>query len=293
MNIREGNLRMLELSAAMLRAGQPFCPMDEVVSFSEDFEVPLEEGYALLASARAGLDVENDPEDRELFEHWMKPSFHKSSTAQYLEDPYFKAVSLKNRELGCWCYARETIVPGELFSEGDMVLTKEKRVLPQIGFFTEPFSFLAVFEEERDWMSLAPNETVTLRRPIEEASGRVLTYGLGLGYYAFMTARKREVESVTVVERDKNAIRLFKEMILPCFEHPEKVRIEKDDALKYAAALKPDTYDCVFADIWRDVSDGLELYRKLKTFEKNAPGTKFSYWIGPSMDLYLDDSLWP
>lgn len=293
MNIRDGNLRMMELAAALLSAEQPFCGMDEVTSFSKDCGLPVEEGYAYLAAVGAGLDIESNGDDRELFEHWIKPSLHLSSSEPYREDPYYRTVAFQKRKLGHWCYDKETIRPCELFVEGDMALTREKRILPQIGFFTEPFSFPAVFEEERDWMSLAPNEIVTLRRPVAEASGRVLTYGLGLGYFTFMAARKPDVSSVTVVERDPNAIRLFNEVILPCFEHPEKVRIIEEDALKFAEDLKPDAYDYVFADIWRDASDGMELYRQLRPLEKSAPQTKFSYWIQQSMDLYLDDSLWP
>lgn len=283
----------MELAAALLRAEQPFCSVDELKAFSQECGFSLPESYAYLAAAAAGLDQENDPDQREFFEYWVKPSFRLSDVKRYEEDPYYKAVPFQGETRGRWCYARETILPGELFVEGDMLLTNAGRVLPQLAFFTEKYTFPAVFENGRDWMSLAPNETVTLQKPIAEAYGRVLTYGLGLGYYAFMTARKKEVSSVTVVEREQKAIDLFNEYLLPYFTNPEKIVVIREDALQYAERLKKNEYDCVFADIWRDAGDGMELYQTLKKKEKNAPGTHFSYWIEKSMDLYLDATLWP
>ena len=42
-------------------------------------------------------------------------------------------------------------------------------------------------------------------------------------------------------------------------------------------------FDYVFADLWHDPSDGLEMYRKLKKYEVLAPHTSFDYWIEPSL----------
>ena len=42
-------------------------------------------------------------------------------------------------------------------------------------------------------------------------------------------------------------------------------------------------FDYVFADLWHDASDGLEMYRKLKKYEILAPSTEFDYWIEPSL----------
>ena len=42
-------------------------------------------------------------------------------------------------------------------------------------------------------------------------------------------------------------------------------------------------FDYVFADLWHDASDGLEMYRKLKKYEILSPHTEFDYWIEPSL----------
>lgn len=293
MTIQEGNERIMRLAERVLRAEQPLCTIEEITDFSVECGLSEEESYAHLIAAAAGIEQNSSADEREFFERWLKPSLHKSDIRPYSKDPFFLSIPFHGQKRDNWCYGKETIQPGELFVEGDMILTPTGRVLPQLGFFSEAYAFPAVFENEKEWMSLAPNENATMKQPIAQAYGRVLTYGLGIGYYAFMTARKDNVKSVTVVERNPDAIRLFNENVLPYFEHPEKIHIVHEDAIRFAAGLKQNTYEYVFADIWRDAGDGIDLYCALKQYEKNAPGTHFSYWIEKSMDLYLNKSLWP
>ena len=127
-----------------------------------------------------------------------------------------------------------------------------------------------------------------------KAKGKVLTYGLGLGYFPFMTSRKEEVTSVTVVERSSEVIELFKEHILPQFPNKDKIRVICADAFDYAKAQMPaEDYDFVFADIWHDVGDGRELYLKMKELEHLSPGTEYAYWLEDTIRCYLAAELWP
>ena len=114
-----------------------------------------------------------------------------------------------------------------------------------------------------------------------------ITYGLGLGYYAYMVSEKPEVESVTVVECDDDAINLFKQQILPQFPHGHKLEILKCDAFEFALSDRVKAFDCVFADIWHDPSDGVPAYRKLKKYERLLPKAEFMYWIEPTLKFYL------
>lgn len=117
---------------------------------------------------------------------------------------------------------------------------------------------------------------------------KVLTLGLGLGYFAYMASQKVEVTAVTVVEQSKAVIGLFHKHILPQFPHKEKIRVVHADAYAYLdERLKAERYDIVFADLWHDVSDGLEQYRRIKRYELDAPDTRFQYWIEKSMRCYL------
>lgn len=75
---------------------------------------------------------------------------------------------------------------------------------------------------------------------------------------------------------------------MPQFNHPEKNKIIKGDAFEYAEKEMPkENFDFVFTDLWHDVTYGLEMYLKMKNFEKLCPYTKFMYWIEKTILCYL------
>ncbi len=151
----------------------------------------------------------------------------------------------------------------------------------------------AVLENGREWMTLLPNETITTEPALRGAQGRVLTYGLGLGYFAVRAAMKPEVSSVTVVEKSPDAIALFRREIEPLFpEVAGKITVVEDDALDYAGRLSPGQYDVIFADIWHDAGDGRELYLRFKELEGRCPDADHFYWLEDTLRCYLDESLW-
>ena len=95
-----------------------------------------------------------------------------------------------------------------------------------------------------------------------------------------MVSEKSDVESITVVEKSEDVIRLFKEHILPQFPHKDKVRIVNADAFEYAREVCPlESFDLAFVDTWRDASDGAPMYKKMKELEHLSPKTEFLYWI--------------
>ena len=95
-------------------------------------------------------------------------------------------------------------------------------VLPVLGYFAQPFAYPVLTENGREWMTATPNEINTIRPMAEAAHGHVLTLGLGLGYFAFHALLNPRVERVTAVERSADAIRLFRERILPAFPRPAR-----------------------------------------------------------------------
>jgi spermidine synthase len=101
-------------------------------------------------------------------------------------------------------------------------------------------------------MSITPNEIETMKGPIDKALGNVLTFGLGLGYYAYMTSQKDNVESITVVESNEDVIDLFNKCVLPQFGNAQKkIKIIKADAFEYAQNyIYNGKYDFVFTDLW-------------------------------------------
>ena len=175
--------------------------------------------------------------------------------------------------------------PYELFVADDLRAYPDGAVLPVLGYFTRPFAYPVLTENGREWMTATPNEINTIRPMAEAAHGRVLTLGLGLGYFAFHALLNPRVERVTAVERSADAIRLFRERILPAFPRPERLTILQADAFAAAPALyRSGQYDFVFADLWHDAADGLPMYERLKKME--VPGPEYRYWIEKTLEFY-------
>ncbi len=165
--------------------------------------------------------------------------------------------------------------------------------VPHYGYLQDAIEVPCITEdkpEESVWMSLSPGEIITMEEDINHAHGKVLTLGLGLGYYAFMTARKANVSSVTVVERDSDTITLFDNYIRGQFGKDEagsdisdKIKIIKTDAFSYMAKLKDGDYDYIFADLWEGPYDGKPMYREIKKITDGFYNTEVHYWILPQM----------
>lgn len=206
----------------------------------------------------------------------------------YKSNPYYKNVLFGEKTRGKWTLGRGRYEPYELFVADDFVYDGDK-VIPSLGFFDRRFSFPAVYEDGRLWMSVTPNEVNTMREPISAAVGNMLTFGLGLGYFAYMCSLKPEVNTVTVVERDGSVIDLFTRYILPQFKFKDKIRIVQSDAYDYLNAIGDGVFDRAFVDIYRDAGDGRDVYVKFKRLiqSKNFNKTKFDFWIEKTIKYYL------
>ena len=248
----------------------------------------LSEKDAFLAAFAAGLGLsDGDPFEKVLIREYLPAAVTPLAASDFRRDPYYAGVSFPAiREKG-WEYKTESYAPYEVFVSDDFKALPDGRVLPQIGFFSERFDYPAVLEGGREWMTVTPNEINTMAPVIAEAEGDVLTFGLGLGYFAYMTARKDTVGSVTVVERDPAVIELFQKYLLPQFPCRDKIRVVREDAFAFASReLAPGRWSLVFTDLWHDPSDGVALWERMRRFEGRAPGTRFRYWIEPTLRHY-------
>ena len=254
--------------------------------------LPRERAYGECLAALC--EVGTDRAEREFTAEYIVPMVRELDPTIFESDPYYQTVRFPTGKQGKWELKTMELAPCEAFVCNDFRVFPDGRMLPQIGFFSRTYRYPAVLESGREWMTLMPNETITTLPAVAKAKGKVLTYGLGLGYFPFMTSRKEEVTSVTVVERSSDVIKLFKEHILPQFPNKEKIRVICADAFDYAKAQMPaEDYDFVFADIWHDVGDGRELYLKMKELEHLSPGTEYAYWLEDTIRCYLAAELWP
>ena len=283
----ENNLRALELFSGYLHICPCFVTKEDIQSLTDGCGVDVETAQQLLVGAACGLDAEQNAQDRILEEKYFRHAIHLLDAQECRNDPYYRAIRLPETARGKWKMGYKTIRAYELFTSDDLKTLPDGREIPQTGFFTEDFRAPVVEENGREWMTVTPSEINTMTADIRNAYGKVAVFGLGLGYYAFMASEKPEVTQVVVVERDPAVISLFREFILPQFAHADKVQVVEADAYVYAESMGKEHYDCAYVDIWHDVLDGVEMYLKMKRLEKFSPGTKFLYWIEPSMLAWL------
>lgn len=289
--IRAWNRRIVTLMSYYLNLAPGAIDLATVTEIADGSGVSREYAYAELLAAICDLDTLGA--DRDFFRNYFLPMLHELDPASYENDPYYRTIHTTGALSGNWEWKSMTLATCECFVCRDFVVTGDRRLIPQIGYFTRPFVYPAMLEGGREWMTLMPNETVTTQPAVRRAHGKVLTYGLGLGYFAFMASEKDNVSSVTVVERSADVIALFERHILPQFPHAEKIRIIAADAFAYAASdFAGEGYDFVFADIWHDVGDGRDLYLRFKQYESLCPTAEYVYWLEDTILCYLDKSLW-
>jgi hypothetical protein len=274
------NYRMTHLYASYLTNFPEVITRDMISELTADGDIEKGEAVSAIMAAIFGLDDSNGRDERKLIREYINPSVRILDTKRYTENKYYKNIKIENEKFGNWELKWESYAPYRAVICDDVILNPDFSEIYPIGFFTEEFRFPAVLEGGNEWMTLTPVDLDTSEYAIERARGRVITFGLGLGYFAYMASEKEDVESVTVVELSSDVIRLFREKILPKFSHPEKINIVNADAFEYAEKTMPnENFDFAFVDTWRDASDGAPMYKKMKALEHLSRGTEFSYWI--------------
>lgn len=279
-HVYDRNYRVTQLYSTYLNRFPTLLTKEAVDALTEDGRIGEEEAIGALLTVAFGLDTEHNTDDRIIERDYIHPSVRLLDAQKYYNDPYYRTVHIPDTAVGRISFKNECYEPYRAVICDDILTDGEGKEVPPLGFFREPFFFPAVLEDGNEWMTLTPVDLDTCREAIEEAHGHVVTFGLGLGYYAFMVAQKDEVECVTVIEKNAEVIRLFVDVLLPQFPNKEKIRIVEDDAFRFAEHTLPTVgADYVFVDTWRDASDGYSMYRRMKRLEHLCEGVPFSYWI--------------
>lgn len=287
-NIEEMNLAILSMLGNYLNNYPDFIQEESINEIVRECDVSTHYAFTLLLAAACGLDINENERDAYLFHQYFIPMVQVLDTAVYSNNPYYQDITFPNITSGSCELKYETYKPYEAFVYNDFIIKDDGRMLPQIGFFTKEFAYPSILEQGRIWMTITPNEVETMKEPIEQAFGHVLTFGLGLGYYPYMVSLMDTVSSITIVEKNEHVIALFQSYILPQFTNGHKINIIQMDAFEYASNSFGNVhYDYVFTDLWHDVSDGIDMYLKMKEYEHLSPNTIFTYWIEKSIQCYL------
>ncbi|MBQ9263385.1 MAG: hypothetical protein IJ189_04140 [Clostridia bacterium] len=281
--INEENLRAAEAFARLLSMDGAWYTAQEVDDFAHNCGLTSHEAFLLLVSATLGME-----NDRAWISRYLSPAVTALSPQPFVNNAYCHALVFPEVSKGRWQFTHLSYAPYQLFPCGHMRLNDEGREIPLLGYFTVPFSYPAVLENGREWMTVTPNEIATMAGPLAAARGQIAVFGLGLGYFALMASEKKEVASVTIIERDRDVVSLFLDHLLSQFPHREKIRIVQSDAFSYLAGpMAKEEYDFAFVDLWHDVGDGIDMYLRCRKMERLSPCTIFQYWIEQDMLIFL------
>jgi hypothetical protein len=202
----------------------------------------------------------------------------------FIHNPYYQRVKPKPITQGNWQLSYETFTPYQGVLTGDVISHPTNHYLDAtpFGYFTKPFYYLVIKQHDVTWMSVTPFEINTMAPILEQIRGKVVTLGLGLGYFAAMAALKPEVNEVVVIEQDKQVIQLFLTHIYPQLPNKEKITIIHDDAFTYLKTSKR-PFDHLFVDIYHTADDGLPIYMRMKKIEQLSTSGKWHYWLESSI----------
>ena len=198
------------------------------------------------------------------------------------ENPYYRDIKLDNVHSQTVWYEKSTIKKRTLMSMNfHKPMGKYLFHHHPIGYFEKDVDLPVLKEENKVWMSPAISEIESMRDGIEKGHGKCMTMGLGIGVLPYLWLLKDEVESVTIVEFNKDVIDLFEKYIRPQFRTHKKLEIIHGNAFDYFNVEFLNQFDYVYVDFWESTEDGLEFYIRL--MEKNIDLPHIDYWIEDSI----------
>lgn len=180
------------------------------------------------------------------------------STDEYTFNPYYRNVPLQSH-VKCGVEATNMRFESHRLFNANSIIDDPMRALNdsmQLRALDKPLDTRVLLKNNAVWMMNTPSESNTIDPIANKVRGRVLTFGLGIGYFVYMAMLNPDVTSIDVVELDENVITYFNTAIFPYLPHTCPVTIHHGDALKWMKQ-QASTYDHVFVDTYQNENDGL------------------------------------
>lgn len=205
------------------------------------------------------------------------------STQSFMQSPYHSTINLDSIRSDEFHLSKETLPSSELFNvasiqKDPMGELNDSMVLRALD---QPYQASVLRQGSEVWMLDVPSEANTIDPYAQKAFGKVLSYGLGIGYFVFMACLNPKVTSITVVEHSQSVIDLFNTYLRPQFSTHIPITVIQGDAFDYFNASTLKAYDYAFVDIWQSSIDGLERIEAL--LESYLPPHD-------SVDFWIEDS---
>ncbi|MDR7871021.1 MAG: hypothetical protein RIN55_09195 [Tissierellaceae bacterium] len=207
----------------------------------------------------------------------------KYDMSRLTENPYYKNIKLDNVKTDTVWYENSIIKKRTLMSMNfHNPVGKYLFHYHPLGYFEEDVN-MPVLKEGKDkvWMSPAISEIESMNDGYEAGHGDCLTLGLGIGVLPYLWLLKDEVNSVTIVEVNKDVIELFEKYLRPQFPKDKELKIINGDAFEYYNEEFLNQFDYVYVDFWESTEDGLDFYTRLMEKKINLPHIDF--WIENSI----------
>lgn len=229
------------------------------------------------------LNLENE-EDLFFYEKYFKDNIVMLNKDKYINNPYakiFQNVDIKDTN---YRLTHLKIKPYQILPFDDIKVNEKEDYLEksQIGYFKEKYKYFAITKDNVVWMSTDPNEINTMEAYINLVHGHLLVFGLGLGYFPYMSYLKGNIKEITIIENDQKVIDIFNAYIKDKLDIKIPLHIVKSDAFTYIKNHDLSSFDSVFVDIWHSPEDGLPLYIKFKSLFKKY-NLDIYYWLNKSL----------
>ncbi len=220
-----------------------------------------------------GFSEWNDPKNQSIFlsaDEWENSSYHASIQLENIHDEHFS-------------YEKDIVYGNELFNI-DVIQKDPNRELNdymKLRAMDRDFETIYLLQDDQDWMLDVPSEAITNDPYAKKAHGNVVTFGLGIGYFAFMASNNENITSITIVEKSKQVIDMFKKYILPQFPSCKPIYLICEDAFHCWNETFLSKFDYIYVDIWQSNNDGLVCITKLlEQYQTDFNQTDF--WIEDS-----------
>lgn len=228
----------------------------------------------------------------------IRCSLFQMDADEFNNNSFFTDINLSNIHIddSNMSIATSSFKPYEVYPSKATFRDSEFNTYLYFSFSDKEIQYPELLENDKCLASLNPFEINSMDSIIDFdfTEGNILSFGLGLGYFAYRCALKDDVKSVTVVEENQNIIDVFNKYIFPQFKESvrNKINIIKGNA--HTLFLDKDfmnNYNKCFVKLWSGRADGIPLYNLFKENEKGLE-CEMKYWIEEDLiTVYQDEML--